>query len=431
MSTFKCTAAGDSMVFKRFPGEYDGFCELKEFLAKGDFRFFNLETTVHDYETAGAALSGGSWFCTEPAVLSDMHNFGFNVLTPANNHTLDYGPDGCLKTLEYVKKENFVTSGTGKHLGEASAPGYLDTLSGRYAVISCCSSFSPDCMAGEQTRTMAGRPGLNGINVETKYFVKPEDIEILRRIAEETKINGAADLSRKNGYTPPLPEGVAEFGPLKFSAGEKPCIKTKVKDADLNRVKEAIREARFFADYVVVSVHSHQVQGDNREEPAEFLVKFSHDCIDAGADAIVGTGPHVMRPIEIYNGKPIFYCLGDFITQNETMKFVPDGMFAKQSISGNGNMVDMYETRSGGGKRGIFYTQSMFEAFVPYWSATDGKLTEVSLMPVEMGFGQSRGMGGWPRPCYDKGIMERLVEMSKAYGTQIEIDENGIGHVKL
>lgn len=419
------------MVFRRFPGEYEGFAELKSFIMKGDFRFFNLETTVHRFEAAGAALSGGSWFCAEPEVLRDMHNFGFNVLTTANNHSLDYGIDGLKRTLDYVRQEDFAVSGTGNTLAEASAPAYLDALSGRFSLISCTSSFTDDCMAGEQTRLAQGRPGVNGIKVETVYRVPHQDIEVIRRIAHETGINGAVEISRREGYRKPIPEGKAELGPLIFEESEKPGQVTHIRKRDARRIFDSIKEARFFSDYVVVSVHSHQIKFTSKEEPADFLEEFAHDCIDAGADAVIGTGPHLLRPIEIYKGKPIFYCLGDFILQNETMKSVPAGMFEKQGMTGNETMAEMYEKRSAGGTKGLYYSQKMFEAIIPYWEASDGVLTKLLLMPIELGFGTPRSTGGLPRPCYDRGIIERLAEMSAAYGTHIEIDKNGLGIVKL
>jgi poly-gamma-glutamate synthesis protein (capsule biosynthesis protein) len=39
----------------------------------------------------------------------------------------------------------------------------------------------------------------------------------------------------------------------------------------------------------------------------------AHAFIDAGADVVIGTHPHVVEPLEIYNGKPIFYSLGNFL----------------------------------------------------------------------------------------------------------------------
>ena len=430
MNKFRLTAAGDAMVFRRF-ARYEGFDELKDFIEKGDFRYLNLETTVHDFEVCGAALSGGSWFCAEPAVLSDMHKYGFNILSTANNHSHDYGQDGLLKTLSYIKKEGFPAAGTGASLADASGPVYLDTPEGRFALIAGCSTFTPDMMAGEQTRLMPGRPGLNGITCKTVYKVTRNEMEVLKKIADETKINGAADISRKEGYLPQLPPGKFVFGGLEFEESEESGKKTFVKPQDMERTVKAIEEARFFADYVVISIHSHQLKAVSKEEPAEFLEEFSRKCIDAGADAVIGTGPHLIRPIEIYKGKPIFYSLGDFFLENETMKKVPAGMFEKQGMTGNENMRDMYEDRSDHGKRGLYYTKVMFESFVPYWEAEDGELKKIDLMPVELGFGLPKSQGGVPRPCYDKGILERLRDMSAPYGTKIEIDENGMGHVVL
>ncbi|MDO4487532.1 MAG: CapA family protein [Eubacteriales bacterium] len=432
MGKFKCTAAGDAMVFKRFAGEYEGFNDLRDFIGQGDFRFLNLETTVHNFETYGAALSGGSWFCTEPEVVNDMHKYNFNILTTANNHSHDYGIEGLLLTLKYVKECGFPCAGTGKTLADASGPVYLDTPSGRYALIAGCSSFTADMMAGEQTRLMEGRPGINGITCKTLYQVTEEEFSQLEKIAEGTAINGADDIIRKEGYLPPLPEGRFVFGGLEFEKAEKTGKRTYPLARDMERTVKAIEEARFFADYVIISIHSHQIKNILKEEPSEFLEIFSRACIDAGADAVIGTGPHLIRPVEIYKGKPIFYSLGDFFLENETMKKVPAGMFEKQKLTGNENMRDMYELRSNHGKRGLYYSKVMFEAFVPYWEADEnGNVTKIDLLPVELGYGKPQSQGGVPAPAFDKGILERLAQMSKSYGTEITIDENGIGHVVL
>jgi hypothetical protein len=51
----------------------------------------------------------------------------------------------------------------------------------------------------------------------------------------------------------------------------------------------------------------------------DFLVELAHQAIDNGADAFVGHGPHVLRGVEIYKGKPIFYGLGEFFYQWQHM----------------------------------------------------------------------------------------------------------------
>ncbi|MBE6367501.1 MAG: CapA family protein [Lentisphaerae bacterium] len=59
----RCTATGDAMITKRLPadGEYAGFSAVRDFIMQGDFRFSNLETTVHNFESCAGARSGGSW----------------------------------------------------------------------------------------------------------------------------------------------------------------------------------------------------------------------------------------------------------------------------------------------------------------------------------------------------------------------------------
>lgn len=431
MAYMTCTAAGDAMVFRRLPGAYPGFEALRKFISRGDFRFFNLETTVHNFESYGAALSGGSWFCSQPEILEDAKKFGFNILTTANNHAMDYSYGGLERTLHYVRAAGFPCAGTGLSLAEASAPAYLDTLAGRFALLAATSTFYPDAMAGEQTRAMPGRPGVNGIRFETAYELPKRDMDVLRRIARETSVNGADDISRREGYLPQLPEGRMMFGPLSFHEGEKAGKITRVHQGDMLRMERAIREARYMADYVVVSMHSHELRGTDKEEPDQFFVEFAHRCIDAGAHAIVGTGPHLLRPIEIYKGCPIFYSLGDFIIQLETIQKAPPGMFEKQKMTGNEGLDEMLEARSDHGRRGLYYNPLMFQAVIPYWEAENGVLRKLTLLPIELHYGESRSVGGWPSPNGSVGILERLAEMSRPYGTEITINSDGLGVVQL
>jgi hypothetical protein len=91
---------------------------------------------------------------------------------------------------------------------------------------------------------------------------------------------------------------------------------------DIGAAKRVVRKAAKAADLVVVQVHmgaegSDKVRtrpgteiflGENRGDP----VRFSHAVIDAGADLVVGHGPHVMRALEFYKGRLIAYSLGNF-----------------------------------------------------------------------------------------------------------------------
>ncbi|MEU0551203.1 CapA family protein [Micromonospora sp. NPDC005979] len=91
---------------------------------------------------------------------------------------------------------------------------------------------------------------------------------------------------------------------------------------DIAKAKTVVAKAATLADLVVVQVHmggegadktrvkpgTELFLGENRGDP----VKFSHAMIDAGADLIVGHGPHVLRGMEFYKGRLIAYSLGNF-----------------------------------------------------------------------------------------------------------------------
>lgn len=69
---------------------------------------------------------------------------------------------------------------------------------------------------------------------------------------------------------------------------------------------KALREAG--CDYIIYSCHFGTEYALNRNETQELI---AHTIIDAGADCVIGHHPHVVQGIEIYNGKPIFYSLGN------------------------------------------------------------------------------------------------------------------------
>ena len=430
--TFRCSATGDSMITRRLPleGEYDGFREVRDFIMQADFRFGNLETTVHNFESCGGAQSGGSWLCSPPGVLSDLRKFGMNILSTANNHALDYSYDGLERTLHYLEQAEFPFSGTGRNLADASRPVYLDTVSGRYALIGCTMSFNPENMAGTQTASLPGRPGVNGIRVNKKYHLPKEEMEHLKRIAAALEINAHDEIIRAEGYLPQLKDSEQPFGKYMFEAAEKAEIISTVHPEDMKRIEDAIAEARFMADYVVVAMHTHEICGKSKETVDPVSLEFSRKCIDSGADAVIGTGPHLLRPMEIYKGKPIFYCLGDFIIQLETILRAPDGMFAKQKLNGNDRLDVLFNTRSDFGKRGLSYDPIMYESVIPYWEVENGELRKMTFMPIEEMFALPRSRGGWPQKNTTANIIERFAEMCKPFGMDIVI-ENGLGVVKL
>jgi hypothetical protein len=121
---------------------------------------------------------------------------------------------------------------------------------------------------------------------------------------------------------------------------------------DIPAATEVIEKAATMADVVVVQVHmgaegsgrtrvkpgSEIFLGENRGDP----IKFSHAMIDAGADLIVGHGPHVMRALEFYKGRLIAYSLGNFAGGGGTLSrtgVLGLGAVLKVSVTPSGEWV--------------------------------------------------------------------------------------------
>ena len=423
----KFTAVGDLIIQKRIYEDYEGFKELAPFIKQGDARFFNLETSLnHEGEASASQFSGGTYLRTNPEVLDDIKGFGFNMTSFNNNHAMDFFYDGFEATLKAVENSGYVHSGAGRNLAEASAPRYLETKNGRVALISVNTNFNPSMIAGEQTARVKGRPGINGLRLKKYIELPKEDIEYIRKIGELTNINAAKEITRKEGYYDFLNEIECELGDLKFVLGEKPRFVMEVNEADIKRVDRAIYEAKLQADYIIVSVHSHQISGDKKENPAQFLKDFAHHCIDEGAHAIVGHGPHLLRPIEVYKDCPIFYSLGDFILQLYSIEFAPEEFFNNHGLTSKSTVHELLKKRSKDFTVGLMTDKRMFRAVIPLWETEGTKLTKMTLMPVEMSMDGNKSENGLPRRSYNPEIAEYLKEMCKPYGTEIILEKDGL-----
>lgn len=150
-------AAGDMLVQRRIHHESDGFSDVSNHLCKADVRYVNLETTLHRGEFYANQFSGGSYLRCNPETLEDVKAYGFNMLSFANNHSMDFDRGGLMATKQAVDRAGIVNAGVGANLDEAAAPSYLETQDGRVALIGVVSTMgtplsgSYSAMAGKQS----------------------------------------------------------------------------------------------------------------------------------------------------------------------------------------------------------------------------------------------------------------------------------------
>jgi hypothetical protein len=170
---------------------------------------------------------------------------------------------------------------------------------------------------------------------------------------------------------------------------------------DLAQAKAVVKRAAKRADLVVVQVHmgaegadatrvrpgTESFLGENRGDP----IRFSHAVIDAGADLVVGHGPHVMRALEFYRGRLIAYSLGNFAGGAGTLGSNGNlglGAVLKVSLRADGTWVDgalVSTTHQGGGlpridrdRRGLALVRSLCRSDFPTTSPELGRNGEIT-----------------------------------------------------
>jgi len=268
------TLTGQSMVRSDLRATAPKAVPVIQGLLKGDVVFTNLEAAV---ALPGQAVSEGRGFLTPPETLDALKTLGFNLLSLSNNHAFDMQATGIQNTLREAERRGIVHAGIGTDLNEASAPAYLKTPKGTIALVSSASGLiAPGGMAA------AGRPGVNELRIK----------------AGDRDNEASADLPGAGPNTP-NPE-------------------------DAERILASIRQARQRADVVIVYQHNHVFSNRSfatiftegmaeRLVPSDWLKKWVHAEVDAGADIVVMHGAPLLHGVEIYRGKPIFYDLGNFI----------------------------------------------------------------------------------------------------------------------
>ncbi len=425
-------ACGDVFMTRRMAEKgYKGFAELAELIQQNDVKFANLELTIHNREGYPFAYSGGTWAMAVPEVLDDMNQYGFNIYNAANNHSMDYSHNGLLATMRYLEERNMLYAGIGRNLADASAPVYLECPEARIALIAATSTFHESWRAGNQRIDQQGRPGVNPLRVKTEYHVEEKYYDALKEMADKIYINANRNLNIKEGFEKaPAAGSPFMFGNQQFIKDDINCQKTYPYEKDMKRILDNIKDAKTQSDYVLVSIHSHQFAEEDKSKPAEFLQTFAKSCIDAGASAVIGHGPHIVRGIELYHGGVIFYSLGNFLFENDTVTHLPADFYENRGLDLNTKVGAGLDDRSKNNTIGLGVNPEVWRSVIASWEAEDGKIKEIRLYPIELGFELPRYRKGLPALTKDTGVLTHLMELSEPFGTKIKI-ENGIGVIQL
>jgi poly-gamma-glutamate synthesis protein (capsule biosynthesis protein) len=186
--------------------------------------------------------------------------------------------------------------------------------------------------------------------------------------------------------------------------------------SDIAAMEDDVVLARRHNDVLIVSLHNHDVShhrvyGIQDTTPPTEEIMF-RKAIDAGADMVIGTGPHVLRGIEIYKGKPIFYSLADFIYQYRTPDRIPvDLIHQRDTELARPTNVSVWDRRD---------PPQVMEGLLVRMTLNAEKLKRIELIPVSIDDeGPLYGVPRFASAARCKEIIERVERVSKPYNTTI------------
>lgn len=337
---------------------------LYQIMQEADVAYGNMEFSLND----------------RPELLRPFYNFrapldfrwelartGINLVSMANNHALDFGPEGLKESLWALDHANIAHAGAGNTLAEAHAPAKIE-LAGHKSTVSLLSYMR---------------------YWTAKYRSKDANAASL------ATIDPAVILVEKDGKVEKL------AGPL---------------ESDVMTMEDDVILARRRTELLLVALHNHDVThhrafGIQDTTPANDAIMFRR-AVEAGADMVIGTGPHVLRGIEIRNGRPIFYSLGDFIYQYRTPDRIPVDLIHQRDIEmprgANDSIWDLRDSRE------------VMESVMVRMTYNAGKLKRIELLPVTID--DEGPLYGVPRLASTKRSAEIIALMQKLsapYGTKI------------
>jgi len=345
-------ALGDTTILKRVTPLIEDkknatFQETVSMIRDADLVMSNCDMVLSD---KGVAIEKGITVRSSPDVAEDMSQIGIDVVSLANNHVLDYGYESFFETMENLNRYNIKYFGVGRNLKESLTPRIVNVKDLRVAFLGF-SSVLPLGWASDENR-----PGVAGLHVKTSYEVN------LLFLQEEP--------------------------------GTQPLVRTAPVEKDLQYLEERIREAKGEADVVVVVPHWGCGLHD---ELVEYQQNVAHRLVDFGADFIIGYHPHVIQPVEIYRGKPIFYCMGNFFLhlREEWRKqwVLPEEVWNKLVAA---------------------------DAFTARITFLDKKTSEIEVIPIKL---DEKNNPYSPPKDVKKRILDYVKKISEPFGTKIILEE--------
>lgn len=242
------------------------FVRVTDVLQQADYLFGNLECCFYRPTAARAITDEG--FYAAPEMVIALKQAGYDVVGTANN--VNYGSEAILSSIAAIQSVGVKHAGSGANRAEARAAAIVEVQGKRIGIVQRTSVYWPtNHEAGEHS------PGIAALRGHTAYHVPTHRL--------------------RPGMPPANRPGVP------------PEIITWADPKHLADYTAELRELRKSVDILIASQHWGLL-----DEVLAYMPEIAHAAVDAGADMVIGHGPHYSLPVEIYKGKPVFYGLGSF-----------------------------------------------------------------------------------------------------------------------
>lgn len=255
--TVDVVAVGDVFVDRRYPET--AVENVADVFEEADVRVGNLEGPVSD---AGEQVEfAAPWLRADPDAMAAIEAAGFDAMTLANNHSMDYGTEALLDTVDRLEAAGVAVTGAGATKSAAEQPAVVE------------------------------RDGLDlGL---LGFDATPESAALYNQAREDSAGVNMLDVS------PIYPD-------------------PHVDRPDREKLTTCVERAAADVDVLVVLFHFGI--GRSRTVSQGYLAR---RAVDAGADCVLGTNAHLVQGVDVYGSAPIAYGLGHFFWEPLTDRY-PD-----------------------------------------------------------------------------------------------------------
>jgi poly-gamma-glutamate synthesis protein (capsule biosynthesis protein) len=413
---------GDALITRPYVVDSPGRQRFVDLVRSVDVAMTNVESPFNAF--VGPPAHGiGIHLSTTADRAADLQRIGFNLFAAANNHALDYGIEGLRRHIEVMRHLGMPFAGVGDDATTATRAAAVATSAGRVALVACASSLGAGWPAADATSGVQARPGINALGFTTTYEVDPARLASLHDVADVLGLAAHSRYELEMGYVlaPSTNDrSVRLFGQLVTEAAA-PRVASVPNPVDVARITEAVAAARRVADVVIVYLHTQEHEAAV-DVPAGFVGVFARACIDAGADVVTASGPHVMRGVEMYEGRPILHGLGNLWFQYDQLERLPSDSLTSYGLPATASVDDFARTAMLGFRRDPRYWRSAVASL----TLNDGRLSELTLHPVSSGYGRDGERRGAPEAASTEdalAVLNEVAHLSARLGTDLQIED--------